>query len=1040
MKPSVRPGEDRDDLILYINENKAQEPYYGLDMLMLVKRDDHYYVYSESGWITAQAVSDVKASYQLLDDDYFVHHTILDFEEALEKDYDLRFPYSLIYNTSLMTLMVSVEDQETLQRSAAIYDQLIEEEENLIAAQIANASDLKRTISFYRWKFLILREMDQEPFATDMQRMLDLLARLDDDHDAFTAESYEMAGDHYAYKKDYQIAQNCFDRAFRILSSLDSEDTSTQISQIVVREKLGDIQNSQGDSAQALASYRYAIERLRSLASDDQDLMVQLATLYQDCGRILEDMKRSDEAGKSYEEEMTILGRITDAYPSKDNEHNYIIGLHNMASFMSRRKQRKSALRYYHQCLNAAYAYEMKYSHVELSLLLAELYSEIGKVCIQMNDADHWEMGYDYLRKNIEIHKNRYVQSHLEGQGIAYGLSIGELKSAYEKAADVRMYTAASEQMAVFDQLYQYYPNETNFRNHLKVHRAYAQMLYLSRNPDYMAQSISLLESDISEARAHASSGADYQEDLSQSLYCLGTVYKDLQSSFYQDRAINYLREALAKSRDDELKNLCGEAIARLYLIRGGTYRHQALVLYQDILERSRFMEEYDVGHAYENIAYYYQVTGDEKRCFAYHQKELSVFKTLYETTGKDHDFYNYVIAFRQSLDAYLRLLKQGVSEKAADTIDALAAQAQKFSADTRLSDIEIGSIFETLGQLYYHLGDSYYDTVSRLFDQAYIYLNKKENSQLVRLEARRGNIDELRQRYDEAYTHYLHEYQMAKKLYQDPDDRVGLSEVATATHNIAMVHYACQRYDKAREALSQELRDRVKLYHNGDEKQRVKIGLIHRYIGEINQAKKQYHAALTQYKIYHYFMPPHSQNAAIAMEKIGNMYRLEKSREGYQQAYYCYKEVYDFIAAQHNDKSLALIIQKLAYVCFKLGPSYADEALALYQEQAEIFTRLGASDEKYRGDYAISLYNQAVILKDRDPLKAVAVFKKAASIFESMPPAPMVYFRLGNISRLMGDLLEEADYYRQAIDYFKRSGLKEVEPYLAAAKKALNE
>lgn len=1035
MKPAIVPGEDPTDLILYMNENKAQEPYYGLDMLMLVNRDDHYYLYSESGWITAQAVNDVKASYQMLDDDYFVHHTVLDFEEALEKAYDLKLPYSLIYNTGLMALMIRTEDQETLQKSQAIYDQLIGEEEQIIAAQIANSADLKRTISFYRWKFLILTEMDQKVPADDIEHVLDLLARIGDDHDVFTAESYEVAGDHFADSKDYRQAEACFDRAFKILTRIESTDVGHQISQIVIREKLGDVQKQRGHSPQALSSYQYAIDHLRPLSADDQDLMIQLATLYQDSGRVLEDMMRYDQAGKCYEEEVNVLDRITALYPDKDNEHNYMIGLHNLASFMNRRQHLKKALRYYHECLNVAYAYELKYSRVEVSLLLSELYLEIGKVYLAMPDLDHWETGYDYLRKNIEIHKKRFNQSHLEAQGLAYGLSIGELKDAYERASDERVYTTASEEMAVFDQLYQYYPNHQNFSNHLKIHRMFAQLLNQSRNADYMAQGIGLLESDITQAREHESISPDYQEDLVQSLYCLGLVYRDLSGSFFQDRGIEYLREALAKTRDDEMKNLCAETLARIDLMRGGVYRQQALILYQDILERSRFMEEYDLGHAYENMAYYYQVTGDEPRCLDYHLKELDVFKTLYETTNADHDFYNYVIALRQSLDACRRhLQKNPAKTHMASIANSLADQVKAMTGDQRLDDIQMGSILESLGRVYSYLGDDYYDTVSRLFDQAYVYLNKHENRQLVRLEARRGHIDELRLRYDEAYQHYRHVYQMARKLYHDSADEAGLCDVINALHDLGMIQYARHQFDQSTEALSKELKYRIRAYHRGDRTQRIGIGLCHRYIGENNQAQKKYHAALTQYKIYHYFMPKNSQQAAVAMEKIGNIYRLEKTKEGYLQAYRCYQEVYDFIKTQHNDQSLTMIIHKLAYVCFKLGKGYADEALKLYQEQADIFKKLAADDQKYISDYAISLYNQGVILKDRDQMRSLAVFRLAIDRFEKVKKTPLIYFRLGNIYRLMGDMLEKADYYEKAIAYFRQSALKEVQPYLAAA------
>lgn len=1035
MSQTKMPGEDEQDIILYMRDDQDLTAAYALVSLILIKRENHFYIYSEKAWVSGGSVTDSEAHYEDVTQK-IVSDSVQSFEDYLCETYQVSFSYPLLYNNALVYLMVTHSNDHALEENFALFDQLLKEEED-IDPYLLSSDDYKRRMTFLHWLAFICAHSDifetrYESIIEEMLKWAEMIPL--DEVDLFVLDAYEMAGDYYSSHNNEEKALYYYEL---VLSFANVEKDPMTL--IITREKAGDMHRLLKQYQEAIPLYQKAIDALEKRMGNDEVMMIQMATLKQDLGRCFDALAKREPAEKCFLAEEDILKKVADLYQRKDNEHNYIIALRNIAAFYAQGKLRKDlekAIECYELELHFTYIYEHHYGNPDTSLSLAHAYHALGEMYLRYHDEQEIRKGIDYLEKDAEILTNRYQVSHLEKQGLDMAIAYHEISKAYALVSTKETIDALETALEAFKDVFHDYPRVLNFKNYLLVSSQLGE--YLESNEDF-ERVLNLYNENVLWAKKLAEKKEEYRIEYARALYYLGELYALQDGEFYVHCAIDSLSKVIRLAIALNVKEIemdAKETLGSLYMRINDD--NSAGELFSEVLDYRKGRSTYELGRAYENLGRLYAKMGeaeDLRQAYAYHEHEEEVFEDVYQLTKKTHDYRNIMIAKKQMAEIAIKRNTKESLEKAITLYEEINNCALEISDESKASHLE------RLGDAHRKLGDKEHLLAAiHCYKEAGFYKINGDAYAFSRLEKKRGYVHELLKDFASAKECYEEHLKIVSHLYAS--QRGFALEVATGERNMGMIERRLKNLKESLAHLQKELRLRMQIYHETpNDENRYLLAGVHRTMGEDYEMEKEWGKALAQYRIFAYHMKELSeqkrylQSYMVAIEKLGNVYKRFDDREHLLRAVDCYKKVYDYVSLQHNDHSMVTILQKLAYVYAKVGQF--EKAMQLYEKQEKILESLASVDERYLEDYANCLTNQGVLLRESDPESARVLFERVIALSKD-ETTPMRLLHLGNTYRMLGDLTKEKQYYLEALDCFDHAPTSHAKVYKEACLKAL--
>lgn len=1033
------PGEDEHDIVLYMRDDQDQTAEYALVSLILMKREDHIYLYSEKAFVHQGSLLNSEDHYEEITDQ-LSYFSIDDLEKWIAQNYDVHFDYPLIYHQHLVYFMIINSGDEALQADLDIFDRYLQEED--LNAFTISVDDYKRCLAFLHAQAMICMRLDHdhERLSEIVRQMLEYAEKIPHEQvDTMVSDAYEIAGDYYS-DKDPEMALYYY---VQVLSLIVNQEDDLFLA--IIHEKSGDLERQLQRYDQAIASYLQAEKHFQKSNDQDEALMIQMAALYQDLSRCYEQKNDRQAMEKCLQNEESLLKQVVTNDPKQDNEHNYIIALRNIALFYSHGQSRQDlekAITYYHLELNYSYQYEKRYAHVETSLSLAHAYHALGEMYLRYDGEEELREGIAYLEKDAEILKNRYQMSHLEKQGLEMAVAYHEISKAYALMSDQEAITALEKAMQLFKAFFEDYPKVSHFKNYLIVSSQLGERYVDSGDRDLYEKAHAIYSENVLWAHDLAIKQPAFIEEYARSLFLLGGFYALMDGEFYQRSAIDAYNKSIRYARRVQATDIemnAKEGLGLQYMKQEDT--SEAGALFREVLDYRQGTTTYELGRAYENLGRLYKSLGEEedlRQAYAYHKQEAEVFAKVYEQSHSDHDYYNLLVAKRQI--AELDMLENSQTS----LHEAISLFQEIHQAPIALSDDLRGLILDRLGDAYRKLdGKEHLLQALHCYQEAGHYKIEGHPLDFSRIEKKCGYIHEKLKDLESAKDCYQEHLKIVTDLYEEHPDVQYYQEMAVGEHNMGMIERRLKNIEESNAHLNAEKKIRMALFHEDDcDAHRYALGIVHRHLGENYESLKQYLAALREYRVFYYHMtvlseqPRYRQAYYVALEKLGNVHKHFNDPHHLIQAIDCYEKVYHFVEKMHNDRSLVTILQKLAFTYLKAG--HLEEAMQLYEKQEKLLEGLITSDESYLEDYASCLNYKGMILKKNDPEKARELFEKVIALRQDEASTPYHFFRLGNTYRLLGEVTQNKDYYLAAIHCFENSQLKSSEPYRKACLEAL--
>ena len=153
------PGEDEHDIVLYMRDDQNQTAEYALVSLILMKREDHIYLYSEKAFVHQGSLLNSEDHYEEITDQ-LSYFSIDDLEKWIAQNYDVHFDYPLIYHQHLVYFMIINSGDEALKADLDIFDRYLQEED--LNAFTISVDDYKRCLAFLHAQAMICMRLDHD--------------------------------------------------------------------------------------------------------------------------------------------------------------------------------------------------------------------------------------------------------------------------------------------------------------------------------------------------------------------------------------------------------------------------------------------------------------------------------------------------------------------------------------------------------------------------------------------------------------------------------------------------------------------------------------------------------------------------------------------------------------------------------------------------------------------------------------------------------------------------------------------------------------